>query len=275
MNIKIFQIYYDPKQYPLLDKAFIPYDNTANLNPIWREYYIFRTAFFNNEYKQADYVGYLSWKFNDKTKVAGEKFIEFIKQNPDYDVYYINPFLRVSLPYNNIWKEAKYCHPTLLPFIRRMCAKMGISPGYDKLAMPFEKFCYSNFWVGSQKFWEHYIAFMEPFYHYLTTQLSPSDEKILYKPSDKTTDAVLAPFIMERLFTTFLCLNEKKIKSIGYKYSWNEIWQNYSIHNFIFLYLYLRFNINIKKMFFYRWPMELLSYYKTRFWGHIPKETFF
>lgn len=39
--INLNQIYYLPSQLPLLDPVFTPYDNTANENREFAEYYIF------------------------------------------------------------------------------------------------------------------------------------------------------------------------------------------------------------------------------------------
>ena len=91
-NPQIYQIFYKTEQRPHLEKDFIPYDNTANPRPEWCEYYVFREA-YNKGLCSCGPTGFLSWKFHEKTGLNGQAFHKLIKENPGYDVYFINPFV--------------------------------------------------------------------------------------------------------------------------------------------------------------------------------------
>src|SRR5271169_1975850 len=91
MKINLYQSYYleDQKQY--LSDACIPFDNTANENPEYREYPQMKKVADLALRDGADLWGLISWKFKQKCLVRPDYFWLFIKQNPGYDCYFINP----------------------------------------------------------------------------------------------------------------------------------------------------------------------------------------
>ena len=50
------------------------------------------------QYQNYDYLGLMSHKFNAKTNIKGSDFLAFVKNNPEYDVYFITLF-----PQNHIF----------------------------------------------------------------------------------------------------------------------------------------------------------------------------
>ena len=82
MNYEIYQAYYRDTQAENLDPDFQSYNNTANPHPKWGEYWFFLNHYRNNAHTKADYSGIVSWRFGQKTGIAGRDFIEFIRQNP-------------------------------------------------------------------------------------------------------------------------------------------------------------------------------------------------
>ena len=57
---------------------------------VW--YGVFRDNYYNGNYKSAEYTGYLSWKFRQKTRIWGKEFVTFIQKSEKSDVYFVNPF---------------------------------------------------------------------------------------------------------------------------------------------------------------------------------------
>ena len=82
MPVHIHQIYYLPSQLPLLDPAFTPYDNTANENREFAEYYIFEKEYNAGRVRDDALTDFVSWKFGQKTKLGGHRFLEFVQTNP-------------------------------------------------------------------------------------------------------------------------------------------------------------------------------------------------
>lgn len=97
-SIKILQSYYDPIQLPTLDPAFEALDVFINPKPELREFQIYQMIKDDVQYQNYDYLGLMSHKFNAKTNIKGSDFLAFVKNNPEYDVYFITLF-----PQNHIF----------------------------------------------------------------------------------------------------------------------------------------------------------------------------
>ena len=65
-------------------------------------------------------------------------------------------------------------------------------------------FC--NYWAGTRRFWDEYMAFCEPVYRQIMEGLDPADRALIWSRADREIDASYVPFIMERLVSTFLAL---------------------------------------------------------------------
>ena len=92
-HISIYQNYYQPSQLVRLDPAFLPHDGTDNPSPELKEIALFRRVQRMGLFERGDeIVGIVSHKFSRKTGIAGDAFKCFIRDNPGFDVYFINPF---------------------------------------------------------------------------------------------------------------------------------------------------------------------------------------
>jgi hypothetical protein len=218
-KLAIYQIYYLENQLSKLVKEFIPYDNCANPDPRWREYYVFRNAYLNKSYLNAAYTGYFSWKFQEKTQLSGEEFNSFVRRNPGYDVYFVNPFPDQAAIYKNVWLQGDRCHPGILPFVEKMFRSLSYEISPRELVQPYQVGAFCNYWVGNARFWKEFIEFCEPAYQYIETRLDPEDAKFIHSRADRSIQAPYIPFIMERFFTTFLLTKGKSLKYLGFDYN--------------------------------------------------------
>lgn len=206
MAIRIHQIYYDDAQRAGLDQAFIPYDNRANPCPQWREYHVFRTAWLAGRCRAADVTGFVSWKFGAKTGLPGRLFTRFIARHPGHDVYFVNPVRVEPRPFANIWLQAEAHHPGILGLARRILAAVGVDVDLARLDQPRDQVLFCNYWAGTARFWDAYMAFCEPVFHHIEHGLDAADRRLVWSRADRVIDSPYAPFIMERLFSTFLAL---------------------------------------------------------------------
>ena len=73
------------------------------------------------------------------------------------------------------------------------------------------------------KFWDKYIEFTKPVFDYIE---ACNDAELLNKINRrayKTRHCCYRPFIMERLFSTFLYLHRNSIKMLKYTYSTEQV----------------------------------------------------
>lgn len=222
----IYQIYFSAQQLPLLEKEFIPYDNSESLHPEQREYAVFKKKFEEEFHKKSKLTGMLSWKFREKAGITGAQFIQFIEQNPGYDVYYINPFPHEH-KFLSVWEQAEHCHPGIIELAQFIFNHVNDSIRLKDIRNVSINAAYCNFWVGTENFWEAYMAFTLPIYHYMLHDAPMEIKNKLFTKADKMTDSVFFPFIMERLFSTFLCQNNT-IKALKYPYPESLLEKKYS-----------------------------------------------
>ena len=161
MAVRIHQIYYDDAQRAALDPAFIPYDNRTNPRPEWREYHVFRTEWLAGRCGAGDVTGFLSWKFGAKTGIAGRAFVEFVERHPGHDVYFVNPSRVEPRPFTGIWQQAEVHHPGIIGLAQRIFDRVGVAVDLATLEQPREQVLFCNYWAGTRRFWDDYMAAFE------------------------------------------------------------------------------------------------------------------
>jgi hypothetical protein len=207
MDIRIFQIFYDAAQRSRLDPGFIPYDNTANPRPAWREYHVFRTAYLQGDCPPDALTGFVSWKFRTKTRTSAAAFHRFIRRHPGRDVYFVNPARLESGSFANIWQQGEFHHPGLIDLAETAFRAAGRPLALATLEHPPAATLFCNFWVGTRRFWDRYMAFCEPIFAAIEAGLPSAAATRLDARADRTIDACYRPFLVERLFTTLLALD--------------------------------------------------------------------
>ncbi len=214
-TIRMHQVYFRRNQRRQLDPDFLPYDNTANLRPEWAEYGVFRAAYRQGRTREAQVVGFVSWRFGTKTGISGRQFLDFIAAHPGFDVYFINPYPYVSHMYRNPWLGLEDQEPGALAFSQRMVDQAGLRMDLAALPNDPERTGYSNYWAGTAAFWQRYMEFTEPVYQHLETGLTPGERAFLNGPANYAADSTRHPFIMERLFPTLLQM-DPSIRALRY-----------------------------------------------------------
>jgi hypothetical protein len=206
MAVRIHQIFYADEQRAALDPAFIPYDNRTNPRPEWREYHVFRTEWLAGRCAADDVTGFVSWKFGAKTGVAGRAFVELIERHPGHDVYFVNPSRVEPRPFTGIWQQAEVHHPGIIGLAQRIFDAVGVAVDLATLEQPREQILFCNYWAGTRRFWDDYMAFCEPVHRQILSGLDAADRALIWSRADREIDAPYVPFIMERLVSTFLAL---------------------------------------------------------------------
>ena len=209
MKINLFQNSYSAN-IPLIQglENFI-HDNKA---PLEREFPTYKFFYYEKIYLEADLTGILSPKFKEKTGLNGDQFKKIIKDNPGYDCYFINPFESDLYLFFNIWTQAECCHPGIFEISKSLIKKVT---GLDITQMPratHRDLAFCNFWVGSQAFWEKFIPFCEKISKEMLLE-----RDIFFKTTTHYNKSNLPfyPFVIERLFSTFLSFNKDiKVYSI-------------------------------------------------------------
>ncbi len=231
-DILIYEPLYKDNQ-RLVDPAFYPLIIKDNSFSEWRELKHLIDLYDAGSHLKAEYTGLFSPKFQLKTHISGAEFIDFVKSNPGGDVYFINPFPQIKYWSYNVWMQGEIAHPGLKKAAIQLLKVAQVSIDIDATPRQGgEVLAYSNFWVGTPKFWKQYVGgVLKPIYQFLLENPRHSAVIGVLAMTRHTVSAPLLPFIIERLFSTFLSLNPN-IDAIYYAHSEYEITDKYCINDF-------------------------------------------
>jgi hypothetical protein len=232
MNIKLFQLCYKKEMIDNVKDGFIPWDNTINLNPELREYPIFKKVYndVNNDLK---YWGVVSNKFTEKTNITGFDFIKWIENlpfNEDANCYFINPCPIMECLFYNVVNHGEYWHKGIGNLMQRTLTVMGYTSDLATMLTESNRFSMCNYFVGDKYFWSNYLSFVDEFLRVIDK--NSHDKELMYcQSAEYNRDKTLAfyPFVIERLFSVFLCLKAYSMHVKNYEYSIEELIKKYNI----------------------------------------------
>lgn len=219
MRVKVYQTFFDPKEYRNLDKAFIPYNNIENTQPELREYPLLKKL----HQKHINYNGYwgmVSWRWKQKTNIPGKDLIRWIKNNPFYDVYIINPYSHIPEFHRNSINQGETDHKGIIKFTNKLLDHLGYSFDIRDADYPLNIFSTCHFYIGNSKFWDQWMAFADT-----TIEISKKDKymhNFLYVMQSEYHGKPLINFcfLIERLVSLFLYLNLSNFKVLHYPYQY-------------------------------------------------------
>ena len=127
---------------------------------------------------------------------------DWIEQNPGYDVYYIDPFLDVSVTYQNLWVQGERWHPGLYDYFRKLVGLMA-----EQITYHPNDFVTCNFFVASNSFWLNYFRFVD--YIIKATKGDTKMNHLMFNHKVKYNgkDVPYFSFIIERLLSLYFYFN--------------------------------------------------------------------
>jgi hypothetical protein len=239
--MRIFQSYFDDTSKQYLDPSAEPVDVSFNLNHPLYEYNILRTLLDGKIMDPGTGpVGLISWKFETKTLVSVGEFSGFCDKAfaAGADVAFINPMVAAEALYKNVWEQGEHIgHAGMLGILSALFSEQQI----DRLElMPKSIFALCNYFVGNITFWSEYRAFCDDVLRRIEAlkETNPTVFNRIYDSANyrRNEAADFRPFILERLFSTFLLLS-RDIKRANFEYSSDVYERKFGKNNGKYLYL--------------------------------------
>jgi hypothetical protein len=204
-DVVAFQIVYRDGLVGSLDPAFLPVDGRGNSRQETREIGLFLRMFHTGLYRCAQFTGILSPKFNAKSRIQGAQFLEFIRQNPGYNVYFINPMPQNIYYSFNVWHHGELCHRGLMGLAEILFDRAGFDASLivgprDTNATAL--FC--SYWIGDEKFWNGYVPMIIRLMETLQDLPASLRERFFVLDPKYPDPNSMAPFIFERTFSALL-----------------------------------------------------------------------
>ncbi|QTD46556.1 hypothetical protein [Ottowia testudinis] len=214
MDISIYQPFIKEGQKKYISSEAIPWDARENTGSNQREYELFKRL---QEVLQNDPPpawGLVSWKFELKSNVTVGDFRRFASDKLDAgaDCVFINPMMANEALFANVWEQGILTgHPGMDVIVRHL--SKTTSNIYDSMGKSSFAFC--NYFVGSADFWFRYFEFLDRRLDDLEREsIKRSSVGQIYAGSaqyGKDHTVTMKPFVVERLFSTFL-ISEPKLK---------------------------------------------------------------
>ncbi len=174
--------------------------------PDWREFRLLVHIYREKLFAQAGKTGLFSRKFELKSRVAPQAFVNFALANEDADICMINAFPMVPYLAHDVWMHAEGYHPGIVERAQDLLDAAGLD--YSIANSPRHSpdlSCMCNFWVGTAQVWQAFVGgVLEPMARYLESHPDSSVTQRVLETADYLNPVPYLPFIAERMFTTFL-----------------------------------------------------------------------
>jgi hypothetical protein len=224
-SVNIYQIFHKPELVNQLDPAFVPFDHcefTAK-NPDesnrWREWLILNDIGYKRaQQDQADVWGFVSYKWQEKTQISGQKFVDFIRNNPDNEVWFMEPHYKPFNPFMNTWVQGDMFHPSISKIPNSFMTLYGHKLDVKKMTLPL---CYYNFFAATKKFWDVFLETMNTIID-LSKQSTDLHNALFNFGAGHGNDPTIPHwiFVVERMFPVIMALSG--MNHIGLKYHTND-----------------------------------------------------
>ena len=229
--VAIFEPIYAAEQ-TLTCAEFLPLVRVDNSRPEWREFKILIDMYRDGYHRRHDYTGLFSPKFTLKSRISGAKFLEFVQSHSDSDVCFINPFPQLACWSYNVWMQGEYAHPGLTRATQALLDASGLDYAIENTPRHGPaSLAYCNFWVGSQRFWEEFVGgTLLPIANFLEANPSHEAARAVMLDTTHTDPAPFLPFIIERMFSTYVSLRPE-LSTSAYPFDTQDT-RDYCINDF-------------------------------------------
>ena len=215
--MKIYQCFYKNDQENLLDKYFEKLDNTENLFPELREYYINKICYNKAIKEKLDLWGCFSINYKSKMNISGKEILNTIKKNEGYDIYFFNPYYNISAPYYNVWENLCFDNKETVKILEKVFPMLKIDLKNLYEPMNTDEMFYCCYFVAKKIFWDGYNEIFSEYFEKFNTLDEETKKK--YNSSMgyyKDKSLCFFPFMHERFFSSYTKI--KNFKTFAFHY---------------------------------------------------------
>ncbi len=214
--VRVFQIFYEDWHRELLDADFVAYDNRGATSEL-HDFAVFEKLAESREIAGARHWGALSWRFSEKTGMSGNDWLAAIAARPGFDVYFCNPFPENEALYHNVWIQGEPSHPSFIELVTAVFNAAGLPLEHLTAISASGNFSAANYFVATPAFWDSYLRFVRVVLGKAERRMPARMRALLHsRAADQRNfhfGATYVPFIVERLFTTFVTTEGSKFKA--------------------------------------------------------------
>jgi hypothetical protein len=219
---KLYQSYLGEDERKLLSAIAIPWNVENNTDSSTREYELFKQIALTRD-KQTEPWGLVSRKFTNKSLISIEAFVQFAEQkfSAGFDCVFINPMIGIEALHVNVWQQGVQCgHAGLEKIIQFLETSLALP-----LNTPMDKstFAFCNYFIAKPHFWNQYFSFVDQVLNALDQEVTKGSELgAIYAGTGsyhRDQNITMKPFVVERLFSTFIQNYPVKVAPFVYEKS--------------------------------------------------------
>lgn len=217
--IKLYQPYMREDEKNSLPPGVIPWDAGSNTDSSTREYELFKQISQANS-DSSEPWGLVSRKFTHKSLLSLDDFAHFAEQklSEAYDCVFINPMIGIEALHLNVWQQGVQCgHAGLEKIIEFLEKSLGLA---FNAPMDRNTFAFCNYFIAKPDFWSAYFSFVDRALLLLDQEVTQNTEVgTAYAGTGsyhRDANVTMRPFIIERLFSTFIQNSQFKVASFSH-----------------------------------------------------------
>lgn len=161
MAINIYQIYYNQQTFAMLDKGFIPLDNSQSERPDWFEFWPIRKFLNENALNEDSWYGFLSPKFVGKTGFTSQVMKDFINQNPNAEVALFTSTWDFIAYYKNAFEQGEVWHEHITKVAQAFFDSIGYPVKLESLVHHSQNSVTSNYVIAKPRYWRRWLEFAD------------------------------------------------------------------------------------------------------------------
>ena len=215
-HINIYQIFYNAETRTQIDPAYQPLDNTDGRTD-WYEFWPIRKFLLENQLNEDEYYGFLSPRFESKTKVTPADLFGFIQSQtqPDIDAFIFSLEWSHSVYFRNIIEQGEACHPKFWSAMEAFLQRTNPHINLNEVINHSQNNVFSNNIVAKPVFWRQWLILANQLFDFIENS-SDDDASQLASPTNYNLikDSVsMKVFIQERLASLLLATQPFKVKA--------------------------------------------------------------
>jgi hypothetical protein len=160
--------------------------------------------------------------------------MDFCKKNRHSDVVFINPFPQIKYWSVNAWMQGEFMHPGLIKIAQDLLKAAEIDMVINDTDRHSQRhLCFCNFWVGNQRFWKEFVGgVLVKLNDFIDN--NPNHNSVLNAQlgTAHTSQACFIPFIVERLFSSWIYQRKDNLSAVNYEFSESDIINTYCFNEF-------------------------------------------
>ena len=215
---QIFQIFYDNKSRDLVSPCFIKFDNTENLRPDWREFWVIRKILAQVHMDEDVFYGFLSPNFSLKTGYAPADVLNTVQSVAQcVEIILLTSKAEDLARYPNPFVQGEFYHPGLLDVCERFLKLIGEDIDLKTVITSLDNSVNSNYIIAKPRFWRKWSIVADQLFNF-----AENPESELFHALNATTSykdefkIQMKVFVQERIATMLLAKSDYNIFVPGY-----------------------------------------------------------